>query len=307
MYKLPSSVGYPAHMTTPNAEAARMGEVDMVPWGPTEQDEEAVLDRLFGRDPLNGLVTFRIGSLIANTAATAINYAQRWIGTKGRPNVFTRAYAEQHGDEFLRAAWCDMFLNYVAEKAPAPAMFPHGDRAYTVWHAQDFEKLGQAKSGTVVNIKNYAVPGTIIFFDWNGTNSIGAVDHVGIVVKNLGDGRLVVCEGNTSDMVALRVRGADVIAVICLPAYVAEPVTPPKDLGDAWPYQRTTLMVKGWSASAGVAKVQDRINDLGYRPKLIVDGDFGSKTEAGVRWVQGKFKIIVDGIVGPITWGKLFS
>lgn len=283
-----------------------MHKVDTVEWGPTEHDEDAVLDRLFPRDPRLGFAFFKVGSLVANTAATAINYAQTWIGTKGRPNVFTRSYAAQHGDEFLRAAWCDMFMTYVSEKSPAPAMCPHGDRAYTVWHAQDFQQLDQFKTGTVSNIKQFATPGTIIFFDWNGTNTVSAVDHVGIVVKNLGDGRLIVCEGNTSDMVALRVRGADVIAAIGLPSYVREPVTPPKDLGDSWPYKTGTLMRKGWINSAGVAKVQNRINELGYRPKLIPDGDFGSKTEAGVKWTQRKLKIEDDGIVGPITWDKLF-
>lgn len=35
------------------------------------------------------------------------------------------------------------------------------------------------------------------------------------------------------------------------------------------------------------------------------DGDFGSKTKASVVAFQKKAKIVVDGIVGPQTWGKL--
>lgn len=39
--------------------------------------------------------------------------------------------------------------------------------------------------------------------------------------------------------------------------------------------------------------------------KLVVDGDFGAKTDERVRYFQGKAGLVVDGIVGPATWGKL--
>jgi hypothetical protein len=292
----------------PRSEIDLMAGVDIYEWGPTEPDEEAVLDRLFQFEPEGrpGVFGFRVGSLVPNTVAASLNQAQRWIGTKGRPNVFTREYASRHGSEFLSVAWCDMFQTYVARHAPALSMIPKGDRAYTPWHAADFGDLGRAYAGTTDNIINHAKPGSVIFFDWNGSNSAPAVDHVGYVVHNLGDGRLVTCEGNTSDMVALRTRGPDVIAIIGVPAYVTETVTP-KPVGNAWPYAPTTLMRKGWIKSAGVTKVQKELNREGYRPVLIVDGDFGTKTENAVKWFQKKSKITVDGVVGPQTWGKLFA
>ena len=36
-----------------------------------------------------------------------------------------------------------------------------------------------------------------------------------------------------------------------------------------------------------------------------VDGDFGPKTEARVRWYQRMRGIGVDGVVGPQTWGQI--
>jgi hypothetical protein len=143
-----------------------------------------------------------------------------------------------------------------------------------------------------------------VFFDWGGTNTRGAIDHVGIVKKNLGDGRIVTVEGNTSDAVKLRVRGSDVIAGFGQPRWT---VVQPKPIGKAWPYKRTTLMRKGWENSAGVKKVQDRLNALGYKPALVEDGDFGAKTLAAVKWFQKRERIQVDGIVGPVTWGRLFK
>jgi peptidoglycan hydrolase-like protein with peptidoglycan-binding domain len=39
--------------------------------------------------------------------------------------------------------------------------------------------------------------------------------------------------------------------------------------------------------------------------KLVVDGDFGSKTLAQVKHYQGYFGLGADGIVGPKTWASL--
>src|SRR5690349_6730155 len=104
----------------PAEEIDRMPEVDVHPWGPTEPDEYQALNRFFLFDPPAGTFSFRVGSLAPNTVAAALNQAQRWIGTRGRPNVFTREYAAAHGAEFLSTAWCDMFQTYVAHHAPAP-------------------------------------------------------------------------------------------------------------------------------------------------------------------------------------------
>jgi len=40
-------------------------------------------------------------------------------------------------------------------------------------------------------------------------------------------------------------------------------------------------------------------------PRLIVDGDFGAKTEARVKDFQRNNNLTVDGIVGPKTWQAL--
>ena len=45
----------------------------------------------------------------------------------------------------------------------------------------------------------------------------------------------------------------------------------------------------------------------GNPPALAIDGIFGPKTEAWVRGYQEAVEILVDGIVGPVTWQALIS
>jgi hypothetical protein len=145
------------------------------------------------------------------------------LGMSGRPNEITRWYASRNGQEFLRAPWCDQGITHWAElSGNADAVLPAGDRAYTVWHAEDGERLGRWFKGTAANIRAHAVPASVIFFDWGGTNETGAIDHVGLVEVNLGDGRVQTIEANTGDAVKRRVRGPEVIAGFWTPAYQEE-------------------------------------------------------------------------------------
>jgi peptidoglycan hydrolase-like protein with peptidoglycan-binding domain len=52
-----------------------------------------------------------------------------------------------------------------------------------------------------------------------------------------------------------------------------------------------------------VEVLQTKLNKLGYN--LLVDGEFGTRTENAVKTFQKDAKIVVDGVVGPQTWGAL--
>lgn len=60
-------------------------------------------------------------------------------------------------------------------------------------------------------------------------------------------------------------------------------------------YNMTTIK-KG--SSGDIVKVWQVIT------KVVIDGDFGSKTEAATKEFQKKHGLTVDGIVGKFTWGK---
>lgn len=55
-----------------------------------------------------------------------------------------------------------------------------------------------------------------------------------------------------------------------------------------------------------VRKLQEGLNLLPTQlAKLVVDGQFGPKTQGRVKEFQGKNQLVADGIVGPLTWEKL--
>src|SRR6266536_1515859 len=113
-------------MGQPIREIDLMAGVDIHAWGPTEADEEAVLAKLYAFVPQAASESgpayrygFRVGSLLPGTVAAALNEANKWVGTTGRPNTFTREYAGHHGNQFLSAPWCDMYVTYIAHHAGA--------------------------------------------------------------------------------------------------------------------------------------------------------------------------------------------
>ena len=228
------------------------------------------------------------------TAAKMVAEARGSLGMSGRPNTITREYASRHGDEFLRASWCDMAITYWARHSGnAAAVLPGGDRAYTVWHAQDFQKAGSWHSGTTASV-DQAKPGDIVFYDWGATNSVGAIDHVGVVEKVLGGGRLQTIEANTDDTVKRRVRASGVIAGYGRPAY------------DDW----TENMVKNLPTLARGATGEDVQTVQGLllarsHSEVSINGMFDATTEAAVKAVQRWGRVDDDGIVGPMTWPVL--
>jgi hypothetical protein len=230
------------------------------------------------------------------TAASMLAEARKSLGMSGRPNTITKEYAARHGDEFLKASWCDMAITYWARHSGnANAVLLGGDRAYTVWHAEDFQKAGRWHAGTTARV-DAAKPGDIVFFDWGASNSISAIDHVGVVEKVLGDGRVQTIEGNTSDACKRRVRGADVIAGYGRPDYN----------GDDWTEAIVNKLPQVSKGDTGehVESVQGLLLARSH-PEVAVNGRFDDTTEAAVKAVQKWGGVTADGIVGPDTWPVL--
>jgi cell wall-associated NlpC family hydrolase len=125
-----------------------------------------------------------------------------------------KATAERDGgfsvEAYNGAQWCNMFVSWLGAQTGVKNM---GWDAYTVQHASWFKDSGRWGQK--------AKPGSVVFFDWDKSSSIGAIDHVGIVVKDNGNGTVTTIEGNTDDKVMKKVRGKSMIVGYGYPDYKA--------------------------------------------------------------------------------------
>ncbi|MFC6883461.1 peptidoglycan-binding protein [Actinomadura yumaensis] len=229
----------------------------------------------------------------------------------GEPNKIQSWYRARNGSAYGgNFAWCDAAVTFWARHSDnAAAVLPHGDRAYTVYHARDFQNAGRWFAGTTANV-NKARPGDIVFFDWGGSDSVGAIDHVGIVEKALGGGRVQTIEGNTGDACKRRVRGASVIAGYGRPAYTGTGGggggKPSKPAGKAPAFSGRILRLRSpMMSGADVRTWQTQMRRRGWH--LAVDGVYGPDSAKTARAFQAEKGLAVDGQVGPATWAAAWT
>ena len=145
-------------------------------------------------------------------------------------------------------------------------------------------------------------------FDFYGKGISG---HIGIIEKVVGN-KYQTIEGNTSrtsddngGAVMRRTRPLSVVRCIIRPKY-------DKENGKEAKTVKIELKVlnKG-TAGKQVKTVQRLLRMLGYRDQygntLVIDGDFGSKTEHALKKFQKAEGLVVDGICGANSWKALLS
>ena len=151
--------------------------------------------------------------------------------------------------------------------------------------------------------------GDQIFFKYSNDNS--TADYTGIVVR-VTDSLIETIEGNSGGEVKRKAyqRNDKTIVGYGHPRYDAEPekaVT--KEVKTV--QVELPILRKGSSGNA-VKTLQRLLRQLQYvnldgKTLLIVDGNFGSNTEAAVKRWQAKHLNGADGIVGIKTWNKLLN
>ncbi|MGP4028591.1 peptidoglycan-binding protein [Actinomadura sp. 3N407] len=244
------------------------------------------------------------------SAAGMIAQARRSLGW-GEPNPIHAWYGARNGDYFKRGStpWCDMAITYwAAHSGNYDAVCFGKDYAYTVWHAERFADAGRWHTGTTASV-NRCRPGDIVFYDWSGANSISRVDHVGVVERVLGGGRLQTIEGNTSNRCLRRVRSAGVIAGYGRPAYSGGSGGSGgsgSSGSSSWMenLMRDLPLLKRGNRGEHVETVQGLLLARSH-PEVTIDGDFGPVTERAVKAVQNWGGVVADGEVGPKTWPVL--
>lgn len=276
--------------------------------GPKEGDGE-VLDQDAVEPPSPG--SHEGAGLLGAVLAEALRHR----GTIEDPVGSNRQkFGEQYG--WNGVAWCNIFVSRVGF-AVAGDYDLLGKFASTIACARWWE--GRGRFGREPR------PGAAVFFDWNGGRSIDAIDHIGLVLEPLGNGRVRTIEGNAaipgrSDGVWVHERATKFIVGYGYPTYAGgvpsvKPVA--RDRSRDGKASRSTVraavgppppfpgqLQKG-STGAGVLLLQRRLAERGWT--IDIDGDFGPATDKVVRGFQADKGLEVDGEVGPKTWSALWT
>lgn len=221
--------------------------------------------------------------------------------------------------------WCMCFVSMCFDKAGEL-----GALGGIFYNTNTFKNANRTKIVPLASAK----PGDVVLFDWNRDYS---TDHVGIVEKNLGNGRIQTIEGNVKDSVRRCIRAAGINCVI-RPSYKINNATIPQvqnsliidgRMGPATVRRWQLIMgapatgVKGWPGEV-VKKTQAWLNTVisekdietltGYK-KLYIDGFDGAKTWRLIQYViwcwrkdivdlyypGAAFFQFVDGVTGLAT------
>ena len=155
--------------------------------------------------------------------------------------------------------------------------------------------------------------GDQIFFKYNLNDTSYTADHTGIVVR-VTDKLVETIEGNSGNEVKRKAyqRNDKTIVGYGHPRYDAETATKAPAKEETKTVKIAMPVLKKGSTGAAVKTLQRLLRQLQYvntdgKTLLIVDGSFGSNTEAAVKRYQQKHLNGVDGIVGVKTWNKLLN
>ena len=177
--------------------------------------------------------------------------ARSLLGTTEHPpgsnrNVITKWYG-------FTGPWCDMAVSYVAAHSDNLSA-TGGKYALTTAHARAFQKKGHWHYG-IGGIR----PGDIVFFDWSGSRSIGAIDHVGIVEAVHSNRTITTLEGNSSNAFRRRLRSSACVVGYGRPAYAGGSAPMPAGGNNRGVTGQRGQMAHG---ARGVARVQVRVATL---------------------------------------------
>ena len=254
---------------------------------------------------------------IKGSVDAIIEIAKKEVGTIEGPKDNETKYGAWIKVNFQ--PWCQSFVSWCAHTAGV-AKFPKS--ASTVAASDEFKKQGRWADAR----NDDPTPGDWIYFDFPD-DGVNRISHVGLCIKNNGDGTIQVIEGNTSGTAKGDQRNGGMCvektrayvknkkgilnAVVGWgrPVYAGEENTPLLSKGgvvaESAPASKPAAKkavafkpLKNGSKGESVKKVQKFLG-------LKADGDFGPGTEKAVRAFQSANKLKSDGIVDSITFKAL--
>ena len=218
---------------------------------------------------------------------------------------FDRKYPKFYNGKKQTAAWCDIFVDWCLVKA-------FGEAAALKLLCQPEKSCGAGCSFSAQYYKNngrfFNIPkvGDQIFFK----DGSGSPCHTGIVYK-VDATTVYTVEGNTSAAAGVVANGGTVakkqyaltynrIYGYGRPKYDAEPAAAKKAYSGTYPTLPARTYFKRGDSGKQVKLLQQFLNWYGSFA-LVVDGEYGPKTESAVKEFQRKEKITVDGEFGKVS------
>lgn len=240
------------------------------------------------------------------TAALMVEIALKEEGYVEGPKDNETKYGAFTKANFL--PWCGSFVMWCANQAGVKMP----NTVSTMAGAAAYKKLGTWTDAA----KAKPEPGDIVYFDFMDGGA--PIEHVGIVVRDNGDGTVTTIEGNTAgDKKKSTSQRNGGEAVVKIRAYKKNPkgiavfiegfgrpnykdndvnveVTP--TLKPAFPGQ-----LKPGAKGEAVKMVQHALT-------LVEDGDFGPATKAAViKFQDNHDNLDSNGVIGPKTWNALMD
>ena len=255
---------------------------------------------------------------VKGSVEAIIEIAKKEVGTIEGPKDNETKYGAWMKVNFQ--PWCQSFVSWCAHTAGV-GKFPKS--ASTVAASDEFKKQGRWADAR----NDDPTPGDWIYFDFPD-DGVNRISHVGLCIKNNGDGTIQVIEGNTSGTAKGDQRNGG-MCVEKTRAYVKNK----KGILNAvvgWGRpvyageENAPLLSKAGVVTEAPAAKAKKAAPAAFKPLkngskgqavknvqtllgLKADGDFGSGTEKAVKAFQSSNKLAQTGIVDVITFKALKS
>ena len=226
-----------------------------------------------------------------------IEVAKKEIGTIEGPKDNETKYGKWTGANFL--PWCQSFVSWCAFTAGLDAK-KYPKTAATVAASDWFKKNNRWADAR----NDDPTPGDWIYFDFPD-DGVNRISHVGLCIKNNGDGTIQVIEGNTSGTA----KGDQRNGGMCVEKTRAYVKNNKKKLINAvvgWGRpvyageENLPLLSKVGSSDAPAAPAKPAAPKAPAAPAQFVDLKVGAKGQK-VKVVQTALKLKADGEFGPAT------
>jgi CHAP domain/Putative peptidoglycan binding domain len=224
------------------------------------------------------------------TAHQVIAIAKDEVGTmESPPNSNVVKYSRWY--PMNGSPWCAMFVSWVLDQAGITE-YKH---AYTPTGAEMFRRQDRWFS-------SHPQPGDLVYYDFPPHERI---EHVGIVVRENGDGSITTIEGNTSSgEEGSQSNGGGVFRRRRTPNLVVGYGRPSYDGSKPPERPEKTFKKKGWFGlgdEGSDVKIWQRQLNVVVDAGLDVTGEFDESTLRATRRFQEEHGLEVDGQVGLLT------